>query len=327
MELFCSNSIGVASSRSPRNKISGGPGRTSSSSPRGEVSVKGKALPVRPYRVEATRNVRSRLEAESERGLTPLVGREHELALLQARFAEARAGHGQAVFVYGEAGIGKSRLLLEFRRHAEAAGSRGILGRCVSYGHAIAHLPVLDFVRDLLGIKEGDSAETMLDKLDLGIREAGDDLGWTAPFLRALLSLDPGDPRVKTMNPVQRKGRTAEAIRDLLVAHGQRRPLVLVVEDLHWIDPHSEDVLRFVLEHIAAEPLMVVLTYRPGYTQTFGEQTYLTRITLRALPETQTAGLVQRVLQGDVPPEVSHLIARKAEGNPLFVEELAKSSV
>jgi len=295
--------------------------------PMGEVSVKGKALPVRPYRVEGTRNVRSRLEAESERGLTPLVGREHELALLQASFAEARAGHGQAIFVYGEAGIGKSRLLLEFRRHAEAAGSRWILGRCVSYGHAIAHLPVLDFVRDLLGIKEGDTTETMRDKLDLGIREAGEDLGWTAPLLRALLSLDPGDPQVKTMNPVQRKGRTAEAIRDLLLAHGQRRPLVLVVEDLHWIDPHSEDILRFVLESIAAEPLMVVLTYRPGYAQTFGEQTYVTRITLRALPEAQTAGLVQRVLQGDVPREVSQLVARRAEGNPLFVEELAKSLV
>src|SRR4029434_8566562 len=109
--------------------------------PVGEVSVKGKTLPVRPYRVEGTRSVRSRLEAESERGLTALVGRDHELALLRDTFAEAQSGHGQAVFVYGEAGIGKSRLLLELRHHAEAAGARWILGRCVSYGHAIAHLP------------------------------------------------------------------------------------------------------------------------------------------------------------------------------------------
>ena len=293
----------------------------------GDVSVKGKALPVRAYRVEGARNVRSRLEAESERGLTPLIGREHELALLENSFAEARVGHGQAVFLYGEAGIGKSRLLLEFRQHAESAGSRWILGRCVSYGHTIAHLPVLDVVRDLFGIKETDTVETMLDKLDAGIRELGRDVEWTAPFLRGLLSLDPGDPDVRTMSPVQRKGRTAEAVRDLLLAHGQRHPLVLVVEDLHWIDPHSVEILRLLMESIAAEPLMVVLTYRPGYAQTFGEQTYFTRITLRALPETQTAGLVQRVLQADVPPEVSRLVTRRAEGNPLFVEELTKSLV
>jgi class 3 adenylate cyclase/pimeloyl-ACP methyl ester carboxylesterase len=295
--------------------------------PLGEVSVKGKALPVRPYRVEGARRVRSRLEAESERGLTPLVGREHELALLRDSFAEAQAGRGQAVFVYGEAGIGKSRLLLEFRQHAEPAGARSILGRSVSYGHAIAHLPVLDFLRDLLGIKEGDGLETMLDKLAIGVREAGDEVAWTAPFLRSLLSLDPGDPTVAAMNPGQRKGRTAEAVRDLLLAHCRKRPLVLVVEDLHWIDPHSEDILRVLLDGMAADPLMVVLTYRPGYAQTFGEQTYFTRITLRALPEAQMTSLVQRVLQAEVPPEVSGLVARKAEGNPLFIEELAKALV
>jgi len=100
-----------------------------------------------------------------------------------------------------------------------------------------------------------------------------------------------------------------------------------VVEDLHWIDPHSEDILRLVLDGMTAAPLMVVLTYRPGYAQTFGERTYFTRITLRALPEAQTAAMVQRVLQGNVPAEASWLVARKAEGNPLFVEELAKSLV
>jgi class 3 adenylate cyclase/pimeloyl-ACP methyl ester carboxylesterase len=295
--------------------------------PLDEVSVKGKALPVRPYRVGGARAVRSRLEAESERGLTPLVGRAHELALLRDGFAAVQGGQGQAVFVYGEAGIGKSRLLLEFRRHAEQLGARWILGRCISYGHAIAYLPVLDFLRDLLGIKEGDGVETILDKLELGVREAGTDVAWTGPFLRALLSLEPGDPAIKAMNPVQRKERTAEAVRDLLLAHAQQRPLVLVVEDLHWIDSHSEDLLHLLLDGIAAEPLMALLTYRPGYAQTFGEQTYFTRITLRALPEAETASLVQRVLQGEVPSDVSQLVARKAEGNPLFVEELAKSLV
>jgi len=295
--------------------------------PVGEVSVKGKALPVRPYRLGGTRSVRSRLEAESERGLTPLVGREHEQALLRDLFAEAQGGRGQAVFIYGEAGIGKSRLLLECRRAAEAAGARWILGRCVSYGRAIAHVPVLDFMRDLFGIKEGDGVETLGEKITDGVRDAGRGLEWTAPFIRALFSLEPGDPAVKAMVPGQRKGRTAEAVRDLLLAYASERPLVLVVEDLHWIDVHSEDILRLVLDGMAAAPLMIVLTYRPGYAQTFGERTYFTRITLRALPEAQTAAMVQRALQGNVPAEACRLIARRAEGNPLFVEELAKSLV
>jgi class 3 adenylate cyclase/pimeloyl-ACP methyl ester carboxylesterase len=295
--------------------------------PLDEVGVKGKALAVRPYLVEGLRSVRSRLEAESERGLTPLVGREHELALLRDGLAEAQAAHGQAVFVYGEAGIGKSRLLLEFRHHAEISGARWILGRCLSYGHTIAHLPVLDFLRDLFRIKEGDDVETMQEKLANGVRTAGADVAWTIPFLRALFSLDPGDAEVEAMIAMQRKGRTAEAVRDLFLAQARKDPLVLVVEDLHWIDSHSEDILRLMLEGMAAARLMVVLTYRPGYAQTFGERTYFTRITLRALPEAQTAAMVQRVLHGTVPVEASQLVTLKAEGNPLFVEELAKSLV
>src|SRR4030095_15386126 len=115
-------------------------------------------------------------------------------------------------------------------------------------------------------------------KLANGVREAGDAVAWTIPFLRALFSLDPGDAAVEAMIPIQRKERTAEAVRDLLLAHAQHRPLVLIVEDLHWIDHHSEDIVRLVLEGMAAATFMVVLTYRPGYDQTFGERTYFTRI-------------------------------------------------
>jgi hypothetical protein len=175
--------------------------------PLGEVNVKGKALPVRPYRVDGARSVRRALETKSERGLTPLVGRDHEMALLRDRFAETQAGRGQAVFVYGEAGIGKSRLLLEFRHETEASGARWILGRCVSYGHAIAHLPVLDFVHDLLGVTEGDDVETMQEKLASGVRDAGN-VAWTLPFLRALFSLAAGDAAADAMTPVHRGGRS-----------------------------------------------------------------------------------------------------------------------
>jgi class 3 adenylate cyclase/pimeloyl-ACP methyl ester carboxylesterase len=292
------------------------------------VMVKGKARPVAAFQVEAARRVRSRIEAESERGLTPLVGRERELALLQDRFTEVRAGRGQAVFVFGEAGIGKSRLLLEFRTQSEAAGARWLLGRSVSYGRAISYLPVLDVVHDLLAITESDSVEAMLGKVETGVRGLGDDLAWAGPLVRSLLSLDPGDTDVTAMSPIQRRGRTAEALRELLIRASQRQSVVLVIEDLHWVDPHSEDVLKVLLEGIAAAPILVLLTHRPGYVQPFGDQTYYTRITLHALPESQTGKMVEGVLQtSELPATARDLIARRAEGNPLFVEELSKALI
>jgi class 3 adenylate cyclase/pimeloyl-ACP methyl ester carboxylesterase len=297
--------------------------------PLGEVAVKGKALPVRAYRVEAARAVRSRIEAISDVGLTPLVGRERELALLQDRFAETCEGRGQAVFIFGEAGIGKSRLLAEFRRSAESpAGARWLIGRSVSYGRTISYLPVIDLVRDLLEIDEADDIDTMLAKIDAGVDQLGRDLVWTARFVRVLLSLDPGDEQVRSMIPAQRQGRTAEAMRALIARLSQRAPVVLLVEDLHWIDPRSEDVVRMLLEGVAALPVLILLTHRPGYAQPFGDQTYYTRITLHRLAKSLTGMMVERVLgSSDLPPEVHELILRKAEGNPLFVEELSRALV
>lgn len=296
--------------------------------PLGEVMVKGKALPVRAFRVEGARAVRSRLEAVMERGLTPLVGRERELALLEDRFAETLAGRGQGIFVFGEAGVGKSRLLLEFRRRAEASEVRWLVGRSVSYGRGISYLPILDLVRDLLAIKEGDPVGTMLDKVESGIRSIAADLEWTVPFIRSLLSLDPGDRAVAAMIPAHRHGRVVEAFRALVIGESQLRPVVLVVEDLHWTDPHSEEMIRLCLEGIAPHRVLMIATYRPGYSPPFGDQTYYTRIPLHSLGEAQTAALVHEVLgSSEVPAEVRELIARRAEGNPLFVEELCRALV
>lgn len=296
--------------------------------PLGDVAVKGKTEPMQPFRVVGSRGIRSRLEAATARRLTPLVGRKRDLVLLRDLFAEVQAGQGQAVFVYGEAGIGKSRVLLEFRRQIEAAGARWLMGRCVSYGRSMAYLPMLDVVRELTGIEEADDVATILRKLDTGIRGIATDLAWTIPFVRMLLSLDAGDPEVTAMVPIQRRGRTAAALRALLLGASQRQPLVLFIEDLHWIDAHSEEVIQLVLESIATVPVLVLLTHRPGYAPPFGDQTYYTRITLHRLSDTQMQTMVKGVLHSTgVPGEVLALIAQRAEGNPLFIEELCKSLV
>jgi class 3 adenylate cyclase/pimeloyl-ACP methyl ester carboxylesterase len=296
--------------------------------PLGEVAVKGKALPVRAYRVEAARAVRSRIEAVLERGLTELIGREKELALVRDRFEEALDGRGQAVYVFGEPGIGKSRLLIEFRREVEAVGARWLTGRCISYGRAISYLPVLDVLRDLLDIKESDDAETMVAKIDAGVRGLGDDLGWAVPFVRFLLSLDPGDSDVAVMRPVLRQGRAVEAVRDIILREGERRPVVLAIEDLHWIDKHSEEIVQSLLDAIAGARVTVLLTFRPGYQPPFGEKTYYTRITLHGLGPSQIEAMVEHVLGvSNLPAEARQLITERAEGNPLFIEELSRALV
>ena len=296
--------------------------------PLGAVAIKGKAQPVRAARVEGERPVRSRLEAVMERGLTPLVGRGGELALLEDRLGEALEGRGQAVFVFGEPGIGKSRLLMEFRRRAEAHGPAWLTGRCVSSGRGTPYVPVLDLLRGFLGIHEIDSAEVILDKVRGGLAAAGPDLAWTAPFVQTLLGLDARDRSVAEMPPQQRRGRTVEALRALVLRESERRPVVLVVEDLHWIDSHSEEALRVLLEGIAAARVLLLLTHRPGYAPPFPDQTYHSRITLHGLPVPQAEALVDGVLQAaGVPAAVREVVARRAEGNPLFIEEMARTLV
>jgi class 3 adenylate cyclase/pimeloyl-ACP methyl ester carboxylesterase len=294
----------------------------------GEVSVKGKALPVGAWRVDGSRATRSRIDAALEQGLTRLVGREKELALLRDRLEEALAGRGQGVFVFGEAGIGKSRLLIEFRRQVESLGLRWLTGRCVSYGRGIAYLPILDVLRSFLGIDESDDTNTVGAKIEAGLLGVAGELGWAVPFIRSLLSLDPEDPDVTAMRPELRHERAGEAFRAVLLRESERRPIALVVEDLHWIDKHSEDVLRLLLDATATARVAILLTYRPGYTPPFGDSTYYTRITLRGLAPPQIEAMVERLFGvGDVPAEVGRLIVERAEGNPLFVEELSRALV
>jgi len=141
-----------------------------------------------------------------------------------------------------------------------------------------------------------------------------------------MLSIDPGDAEAAAMPPHQRRGRIVQAVTALLLRLSERSPLALAVEDLHWIDPQSEEVLRALVEGIAATPVLVLLTHRPGYTPPFQDQTYVSRITLRGLSAAQAVGLVGSVLRADsVPAAAVELITRRAEGNPLFVEELSRA--
>ena len=292
----------------------------------GEVEVKGKSEPVRVFEVLAELEVSGRIEAATAvAGLTPLCGREGELGALRAAFESASEGHGKVVFVVGEAGIGKSRLLHEFHRQLADVPHVWFLGLCIDFGRA-ALQPVVDGLRRFVGIEDRDDDATALARVDRAIRALDADLDWTLPFLRHLLSLPVGDEAVEAMNGMTRRSETVKALNSIVMSAAAERPVVFVVEDLHWIDATSEEFLAGLADSVPASRVMLVLTWRPGYAHPFGDRSYHTRIAMQALSEGETREMASALLESaELPAELQRLISSKAEGNPLFVEEVTKS--
>jgi tetratricopeptide (TPR) repeat protein len=293
--------------------------------PLGGLSLKGKAEPLPAWEVIAAREARTRLEVAAEQGLTPFVARERELRLLTECFEKAKAGHGQVVFLVGEPGIGKSRLLLEFRRRLGVEAT-WLEGHCMSFGRAIAFHSVIDLLKRNFRIEEGDTEGTIAKKIDRGVRLLGEDLRPAVPYLRYLLAVDPGDPAVLAMDSQQRRGEIFHTLRRLTVRAAEVRPQVFVHEDLHWMDKTTEEYLAFIADSIATCRALLILTYRTGYIHPFGERTYHTRIALDTLSTQDSVEIVEAMLGArQLPPELQTLVGQKAEGNPFFVEEVVKS--
>ena len=292
----------------------------------GEMPVKGHA-PVRAFEVLRLRGRRMRFDVAVERGLTPLVGRERELGLLLDRFSAVKAGQGQVVFITGEAGIGKSRLVLECRRALAAAGEAvtWLEGCCISFGESIPFLPLIDQLRENFSIQEFDGEPEIIAKIEHGMRRMGE-VEAHIPAMRYLLSVDPGDPVFAAMEAVARRRKIFDAVRTLTLRGARLRPLVLVVEDLHWIDTSSEEFLSSLMDAVAAVPLLLILTYRVEYAPPFGSRSFYTTLTLHSLSEAETAAMASRVLgTAQFPQELHTALMEKAEGVPLFIEEVTKT--
>jgi class 3 adenylate cyclase/tetratricopeptide (TPR) repeat protein len=292
----------------------------------GPQQVKGKSERVRVFEVVAERSGRAALDVLADRGLTPLAGRSRELAALDEAFDAVRAGRGRVVFVVGEAGIGKSRLVYEFRRALAERPHTWVEGRCASYGASTAFLPVVDLWRRSLRIEDHDDETTAAAKIDAGIDLLGADVAWTKPYVRLLLSLPAGDDAVDARDAAGRRAETVRALKTLTLRAAEREPVVMLVEDLHWIDTASEEYLAFLADAVPTTRVLLVLTHRPGHRHPFGDQSYHRRIMLAPLDDDAMAAMAGAVLAASaLPDELRSLIARKAEGNPLFVEEVTKS--
>jgi class 3 adenylate cyclase/tetratricopeptide (TPR) repeat protein len=291
----------------------------------GHMPIKGRDQPVAVFRITGRHRARSRLDVRAERGLTPLAGRGRELERLHDCVARVKSGHGQAVVLVGEAGVGKSRLLHEFRRSLDAEPVTWLEGHCVAYGQAAPYLPLLELLRTNFGIEEEDNPLQVDEKLRQGVRQLGADLEWISPFLGELLT-SRADATLKDLEPKEKRKKTFEAIRALAAGGAQRRLLILVLEDLHWTDKTSEDYLAFFVESLAALPALLITTHRPGYIVRWADKTYYTQVALNLLDEGDVETMMTHLLgTGDLPDELLRLVREKAEGNPLFVEEITTS--
>ncbi len=291
----------------------------------GAHPVKGKALPVviheviRPVGSAPRRHVRSR---------SSFVGRQVHLEAILERYEDARGGQGQVILISGEPGIGKSRLVDEFGHRIGATGAAWLTGQCVSYGKDAPHLPLIDLIRRKIQVDESDSEENIVKKLEEYVESLDADLSADVPWLRFLLSVDPGDPAVSVLDASIRKVRVFEALRSFVLAHSRPNPLVIVFEDLHWVDEVSQEFISFLLGSIRDARALVVLTYRPEYEQPFGALPRFTKIALQSLVAKESSALAGGLLGGgELPADLSAIIAARTAGNPFFIEEVVRSLV
>ena len=291
----------------------------------GATAIKGLTEPLNVFELKGVIGARTRLQATLEHELTPYIARESELRTLEDCFSQVREGHGRVVLVSGEAGIGKSRLLLEFRRRLGRQAT-WLEGHTLSFGGSMALHPLVDLMRKNFRIDENDNETTIIQKITDQIVSLDEELRPTLPYLRHLMAVDPGDGNVSGMDPALRRGELFASIQQLMLRAAQARPQIIVIEDLHWIDQATEAFLTQIVDSVPNSRVLCLFTYRPGYEQPFGERTFYTRLALSTLSSEDTIQMTDAILSSHhLPEELQQLIIEKAEGNPFYVEEVVKS--
>jgi tetratricopeptide (TPR) repeat protein len=292
----------------------------------GKVEVKGKEEPQEAFELIKTGEVATRIGASVVKGLTRFVGRKRSMAALMEAFDKVKSGSGQVIGIVGEAGVGKSRVLLEMRNVLPQGEYTYVEGRCLHFGGSMAYLPILDILRSYFEIKEGDREFLIKKKMEEKIFSLDEKLRGVIPPFQELLSLKVDDEDFQKLEPKEKREKIFEAIRDLMIRLSQEKPLVLAIEDLHWMDKTSEEFLNYLIGWLANTPILLILLYRPEYTHQWGSKSYYTKIGLDQLGIESSSELVRAILEeGEVAPELKQLILNRAAGNPLFMEEFTQT--
>ena len=294
----------------------------------GTPPLKGFAQPLEVYQVLYESMARSRLEAAGSTGLTPLVGREQEVGLLLERWAQVKDGLGQVVLLSGEAGIGKSRLVRVLTEQVASEPQAWLTPcQCSPYYQNSALYPVIDLLeRVVLQFERDETPQQKLAKLEGFLVQYGLPLAEAVPLFAALLSLPTtADYAHLTMSPEQQKQRTLHAFLTILLRRAAQQPLLFVVEDLHWVDPTTLELLSLLVDQGPTARILALFTFRPDFSPPWTGRSHLTQVTLPRLPHRQAAAMTDWVAHGKVlPAEVVEQVVAKTDGVPLFVEELTK---
>ncbi|HEY0524982.1 MAG TPA: adenylate/guanylate cyclase domain-containing protein [Stellaceae bacterium] len=293
----------------------------------GQVNLHGIGEPVTAWRVLAARAAASRFDAEHLTELTAVVGRDQEASLLLDRWDIAKSGEGQVVLLCGEAGVGKSRIAEMLRQRIAEEPHSLLLYQCSPFYANSALQPAIGQTEYAAGIAAGDPPDSKLAKLESLLAKSGADLGTAVPLLASLLSI-PADGRytLPATSPEQQKQRTLQVLTDHLIGTSRRRPVLLIVEDAHWIDPTTLELLSTYIDRIQHARVLIVITYRPDFQHHWGVHAHVTALSLNRLGRRHSTAMIEHLTGGKtLPPEVQEQIVTKTDGVPLFIEELTKT--
>jgi class 3 adenylate cyclase/tetratricopeptide (TPR) repeat protein len=294
----------------------------------GTQLLRGLPQPLEVYQVLSEGMARSRLEAAGNAGLTPLVGREQEVALLRERWVQVKDGLGQVVLLSGEAGIGKSRLVQVLKEHV-ASESQAWLTPCLysPYYQNTALYPMIELLeRVALRFERDEAPQQKLRKLEGFLVQHGLPLAEAVPLFASLLSLPlTADYVPLTLSPEQQKQKTLQALLAILLRIAAQQPVLFVMEDLHWVDPSTLEFLSLLVDQGPTARILALLTFRPNFSPPWTGRAHLTQVTLNRLPRRQAAEMTSQVVPGkELPSEVVEQVVTKTDSVPLFVEELTK---
>ncbi len=296
--------------------------------PLGPRPVKGMTAPIEVYEVVGAETVRSRLYAAAARGLTRFVGRDGELEQLRQALELARGGQGQVVGVVGEPGVGKSRLYWEFTHSHRTEGWLMVESGSVSYGKATAYLPVIELLKTYFQIEPRDEARKIREKVTGKVLALDRALEPSLPAYLTLLDVASEDPQWERLDPPQRRQRTLDGVKRLLLKESQLQPILVMFEDLHWIDSETQALLDSLVESLPTARLLLLVNYRPEYQHAWASKTTYRQIRIDALPPESADALLQALLGTDATlAPLKRLLIEQTEGNPFFLEESVRTLV
>jgi class 3 adenylate cyclase/predicted ATPase len=294
----------------------------------GPTAVKGLAAPIEVFQMLGASTVRSRFAAAAARGLSKFVGRTAEVEQLSQALDHAKAGRGQVVAVVGEPGVGKSRLYYEFSHGHRVQDCLVVESMSVSYGKATTYLPVIELLRSYFRIEGRDDARSIREKTTGRLLSLDRTLEPFMPALLWLLDVAPDDPQWERLDPRERRQQTLDGVKRLILRESQARPVVLVFEDLHWIDAESQALVDALVESLPASRVLLLVNYRPEYQHAWGSKTYYRQLRIDPLPAASAHELLDALLGHDptVGP-LKALLVQRTEGTPLFLEETVRTLV